>query len=95
MTNGRRRNEHLSTLRRVDKVTAPRRPTERARLAEICVTLGVVARRVGDGIHFARHRNLPTSQADSSGTTTRVTPASVAAVVTVLCRVWTIVLRAN
>ena len=36
---------------------------------------------------FTTHRRLPTSQADSSGTTTWVTSASVATVVTVLCRV--------
>ena len=32
--------------------------------------LGVVARRVGDGFHSPRHRHLPTSKADFSGTVT-------------------------
>ena len=49
------------------------------------VALGVVARRVGYGFHSPRHWHLPTSTADSSGTTARVTSAGVAAVVTVLC----------
>ena len=56
-------------------------------IAEIFVTLGVVARRVGDGFYSPRHRHLPTSKADSSGTSTWVASASVAAVVMVLCRV--------
>ena len=55
-------------------------------IAETFVTMGVVARRLGDGFHSLRHRHLPTSNADSSRTTTWVSSASVAAVVTVLCR---------
>ena len=51
------------------------------------VTLDVVARRVGDGYHSPRDRHVPTSKADSSGTTAWVSSASVAVVVTVLCRV--------
>ena len=44
------------------------------------VTLGVLARRVGDGLHSPRHLHLPTSKATSGGTTTCVSSASVAAV---------------
>ena len=51
-------------------------------VAEIFVTLGNVARRVDHGLHSPRHRHVPTSKADSSGSTMRVTSASVAAVVT-------------
>ena len=55
--------------------------------AETFVILGVVARRVGDVFHSPRHRHLSMSKADSGGTTTCVSSASAAAVVTVLCRV--------
>ena len=58
-----------------------------AAIVDSFVTLGVVARPLGDGSHFPRHQHLPTSTADSSGTPTRLTSASVDAVVTVLCRV--------
>ena len=47
-------------------------------VAETFATLGVVARRVGDGFHSLRHRHPPTSNTDSSGTTTRVSSASFA-----------------
>ena len=56
-------------------------------IAETFVTLDVVARRVGDGLRSPRHRHVSTSKADSCGTTTRVSSASIAAVVTVLCGV--------
>ena len=56
-------------------------------IAETFVALGVVAQRVGDGFHLRRHRLPPTSKADSIRTTTRVTSASDADVMTILCRV--------
>ena len=42
---------------------------------------------LGDRFCCLRYRHLPTRQADSSGTTTRMTSASVAVVVKILCRV--------
>ena len=90
MTNRRRRSEFLFSLRRVDKVTdhaeAADRTSSLRAVTETFVTFGVVVRRVGDGFHSPRHEHLPTSQADSRGTTTRVISASGVAVVTVLYR---------
>ena len=91
MADRRRRSELLSSRRRIDKQSARTEAADRTSsltaVAETFVALGGVARRVGDGFHSPRHRHVPTSKADSSGTTTWVSSASVAAVVTALCRV--------
>ena len=68
-----------------DRTEAADRTSSPREVAETFVTWGNVARRFGDGFHSTRHRHLPRSKADSSGTTTRVTSAGVAAVVNVLC----------